>query len=55
LTVEEMLEMGRCPCKGLFKGLSARERGLVDQVIETLDLGPLRDRTDNTLSGGKGR
>ena len=53
LTVEEMLEMGRYPYKGLFEGLNAAERRLVGSVMETLDLSGLRDRTVNTLSGGE--
>ena len=52
-TVQQIVEQGRTPYIGLFGGFKASDRHAVERAIEMTDIGPLRHRIFNELSGGE--
>lgn len=53
ITVDEMLEYGRLPHKSLFSKMSVHDKNVIEEIVECCDLGHLRKRMLNTLSGGE--
>lgn len=53
LKVEEVLLMGRYPYKTLLSHYDEEDERIVDQVVERLSLGNLRQRSIGNLSGGE--
>ena len=54
LTVRDIVALGRTPHRRGFGGLSgARDRAIIGDVLERLDLGGFADRPLGTLSGGE--
>lgn len=54
-TVEALVDCGRHPHRGAFGPRTARDRAAVDQALEAVELGDLRHRALETLSGGERR
>jgi len=52
-TVQQIVQQGRTPYIGLFGGFKASDRRAVERAIEMTDIGPLRHRIFNELSGGE--
>ncbi|TAM57730.1 ABC transporter ATP-binding protein [bacterium] len=52
-TVRDIVSMGRFPKIGRLRRFSARDRALVDQALEAVELLNLADRTIGLLSGGQ--
>lgn len=52
-TVEEILAMGRYPWMKPFSSLTEGDYDIINEAIDTFDLGPIRNRMVNTLSGGQ--
>jgi iron complex transport system ATP-binding protein len=53
-TVYETVAMGRYAwSQGLFKSLSAEDKFIIDDIINTLDIYDIRDRMIDELSGGQ--
>lgn len=55
LTVTTLVENGRHPHVGMLSSLSRGDRRAVDEAILAMDLGDLRQRKVETLSGGERR
>lgn len=53
VTVRELVELGRTPHLARFASGAAGDRGVVDSVIDRLDLGALASRPATELSGGE--
>ncbi len=53
LTVEQVVSLGRAPYTGWFGGLTARDRDAVREALERCDVGALRGRPFELLSGGE--
>lgn len=53
LRVDELVALGRMPHRGPFAGLSEADRAAIADAIAAADLGALKDRTVNRLSGGE--
>ncbi len=51
--VEEYVLLGRTPHRSLLSGPGARDRTVVSEVLERLDLAPFTGRLLRTLSGGE--
>jgi iron complex transport system ATP-binding protein len=52
-TVEEMVLMGRYPWLELMQNWSSRDRDIVEEVLDKLELQTLKDRYYSQLSGGE--
>lgn len=52
-TVREMVAMGRSPHHGLLDRETSRDREIVDDALDRVDLGRAADRMFATLSGGE--
>lgn len=52
-TVREIVETGRIAKRGLFKRLTARDREVVGQAMNTAGISLLKDRLIGDLSGGE--
>ena len=52
-TVQELVELGRLPHTGLFRGLSSRDHAAVRAALDRTGLRALAGRTVDTLSGGE--
>lgn len=52
-TVEGMVRLGRSPFQPAWGGMSSVDHTRVEEVLATLELGPLRHRSLGTLSGGE--
>ncbi len=52
-TVEEVVMMGRHPYMGIFSTPSQSDRDIVNNVLDALELGHLRNRLITRLSGGE--
>lgn len=52
-TVEEIIAMGRYPWKKPFSSLTEEDYDIINESIDTFDLGYIRDRMVDTLSGGQ--
>ena len=55
LSVEALVEFGRHPHLGRLAPLAPRDREVVTDVLQAVELGDLRRRTLETLSGGERR
>jgi len=55
LTVEALVDCGRHPHRSTFAPRTARDRSAVDEALEAVELGDLRHRSLETLSGGERR
>jgi zinc transport system ATP-binding protein len=53
ITVEEVVALGRVNQKKLFTFLDKKDRDVVDQALDTVDLLPFRHRLITDLSGGQ--
>jgi iron complex transport system ATP-binding protein len=53
MPVKEYIALGRTPYHGLIRAPSAKDRAVVDEVIERLALGEFAERDLITLSGGE--
>lgn len=53
LTVEQTVALGRQPHTGFFGRLSAADRAVVSEAMETMGIGNMRDRYTATLSDGE--
>jgi len=53
MRVYDYVALGRVAHHGLFHPASARDRAVIDSVVERLSLGEFRDRDVATLSGGE--
>lgn len=53
ITVRGVVEQGRYPSLGIFRRLSASDRGLVDAALEELGIADLAARQIRMLSGGQ--
>ncbi|NOX61825.1 MAG: ABC transporter ATP-binding protein [Chloroflexi bacterium] len=53
LTVEEVVALGRAAHRGWLLPLTARDRAVIERVLEQTDLLALRERAITTLSGGE--
>jgi iron complex transport system ATP-binding protein len=53
LRVDELVALGRLPHRGAFAGLSDEDRAAIAEAIAAADLGALKDRPVNRLSGGE--
>ena len=53
LAVDELVALGRLPHRGPFAGLSGEDRAAIAEAISAADLGALKDRPVNRLSGGE--
>jgi ABC-type cobalamin/Fe3+-siderophores transport system ATPase subunit len=51
--VEEIVAQGRMPYAGRFRGLSKRDRDVIERAMEATDVTGLRDRVYSELSGGE--
>jgi iron complex transport system ATP-binding protein len=52
-TVRQVVEQGRTPYLGLFRGLMREDRIAVDRALELADVSVLQHRIFNELSGGE--
>ncbi|MDR3744777.1 MAG: ABC transporter ATP-binding protein [Acidobacteriaceae bacterium] len=52
-TVEQFIEQGRTPFRGLFDGLKAGDRSVLRRAMDLTDTWTLRSRIFNELSGGE--
>jgi iron complex transport system ATP-binding protein len=52
-TVQQIVEQGRSPYLGLLRGLLQPDRHAVDRALALTDLGAMRGRIFNELSGGE--
>jgi len=55
IPVYDFVMLGRFPFQGFLKGESAEDRENVERSIEETDIGPLRERAVDELSGGEKR
>jgi iron complex transport system ATP-binding protein len=55
LTVQELVEYGRHPHLGVLAPRTAQDSDVVSDVLQAVELGDLRHRTLETLSGGERR
>jgi iron complex transport system ATP-binding protein len=55
LGVEDLVGYGRHPHRGLLAPLSTRDREIVDEALQAVELADLRFRPVETLSGGERR
>lgn len=53
MTVYDMVGLGRSPYTGFWGNLHDADRRIVDEAIEMVGIGPLRDRLIQTLSDGE--
>lgn len=53
MTVYDLIGLGRSPYTGFWGTLHEDDRRIVDQAIEMVGIGPLRDRMIQTLSDGE--
>jgi manganese/zinc/iron transport system ATP- binding protein len=53
ITVREVVEMGRYPAAGWLRRIGRRDRGIVDDAIERVGMGPFARRQIGQLSGGQ--
>ena len=53
MTVYDMVGLGRSPYTGFWGNLHDEDRRIVDEAIEMVGIGPLRDRLIQTLSDGE--
>jgi iron complex transport system ATP-binding protein len=53
MSVEEYVALGRTPYHGALRGPGPKDRRIVAEVIERLELAGLRERAVATLSGGE--
>jgi iron complex transport system ATP-binding protein len=53
ITVEDAVGLGRYPWLGPIAPLQDRDRALIQQAVDSLNLAPLLSRTLDTLSGGE--
>ena len=53
MTVEELLELGRCPYVNIFGKLTDMDRAAIDDAMERTGVSCFRERALNTLSGGE--
>jgi iron complex transport system ATP-binding protein len=52
-TVEQIVEQGRTPYLGLFRGMNREDRRAIERALELADVISLRNRIFNELSGGE--
>ena len=53
MTVEDLIGLGRSPYTGFWGTLHEDDRRVVDEAIEMVGIGPLKDRMIQTLSDGE--
>lgn len=53
MSVEDLIGLGRSPYTGFWGTLHEIDRKIVDQAIEMVGIGPLKDRMIQTLSDGE--
>ena len=53
LTVEDVVRQGRYRARGLLRRLTRDDHAIVDEAIESVDLGPHRRTSVHALSGGQ--
>ena len=53
LTVESLVALGRMPHQPAWRGLSPADKAAIETALQHCELGSLRQRAANTLSGGE--
>lgn len=53
MTVEEVVNMGRYPKLGLFKSLGKKDKEIVNDALEQVEMLPYKNRLIGDLSGGQ--
>lgn len=53
ITVRGLVELGRYPALGMWKPFGKKDRGIVEQALELMDLADFASRQISALSGGQ--